>query len=74
MEQIQTGAKIDPELGPLLEKIVYEWPDSSIHLQKDLKKYWSLRDHLSIGDGPILKCGAIMIPKSMREEIFIKNT
>ena len=61
MKQIKTETKTDPELGPLLKQIAHGWPDSPTQLQKGLKKYWYMRDHLSIDDGPILKGSAIMI-------------
>ena len=63
-------SKTGPGLGPLLEQVVHGWPDKSTQLQKWLRKYWSMRDHLSIDDGLILKGSAIMIPMSMIEEIL----
>ncbi|GFO45201.1 transposon ty3-i Gag-Pol polyprotein [Plakobranchus ocellatus] len=72
IEQIKTEAKKDPELGTLLEQIIHGWPDNSNQVQKGLRRYWSIKDYLSVDDGLVLKGAAIVIPKTMREEILAR--
>ncbi|GFO37708.1 retrovirus-related pol polyprotein from transposon 297-like protein [Plakobranchus ocellatus] len=72
IEQIKTETKKDPELGPLLEQIIHGWPDNSNQVQKGLRRYWSIKDYLSVDDGLVLKGAAIVIPKTMREEILAR--
>ncbi|GFO29369.1 transposon ty3-i Gag-Pol polyprotein [Plakobranchus ocellatus] len=72
IEQIKTERKKDPELGPLLEQIIHGWPDNSNQVQKGLRRYWSIKDYLSVDDGLVLKGIAIVIPKTMRAEILAR--
>ncbi|RUS85701.1 hypothetical protein EGW08_006577 [Elysia chlorotica] len=72
LHEIRTETGKDPELGPLLEQIIHGWPEEVKKLRKNLRKYWSIRDHLTVEDGIILKTTAIMIPTTMQTEILKK--
>ncbi|GFS02634.1 hypothetical protein ElyMa_006449800 [Elysia marginata] len=67
IEEIKSETKKDAELGPLLKQIIHGWPENSNQVKKGLRKYWSIKDCLSVEDGLILRGPAIMIPKSMKE-------
>ena len=41
----------DPELQRLIHVIEHSWPEKD-NLESDLKKYFSLRDTLSVESGP----------------------
>ena len=70
LAELQTETKDDDELSCLTHLIKNGWPDTPKALQKQLRKYWSMKDSLSYDDGLILFGEAIVIPTSMKQNIL----
>ncbi|GFO03929.1 transposon ty3-i Gag-Pol polyprotein [Plakobranchus ocellatus] len=62
---LQEATANDTELVCLRSQIMKGWPDSAKEVPQTVRKYWSMRDFLSVEDGLIIKNTAIIIPKSM---------
>ncbi|GFN96970.1 transposon ty3-i Gag-Pol polyprotein [Plakobranchus ocellatus] len=62
----------DTELACLKSQIIVGWPDEAKEVPQAIKKYWSMRDYLSVENGLILKNSSIVIPESMQNLILEK--
>ena len=69
---LQEETAKDTTLNCLKSQIIQGWPEKVQDLPQAIKKYWTVRDYLSIEDGLILKNTAIIIPKSMQDYILLK--
>ncbi|GFO11164.1 polyprotein [Plakobranchus ocellatus] len=69
---LQEATANDTELVCLRSQIMKGWPDSVKEVPHTVRKYWSMRDFLSVEDGLIIKNTAIIIPKSMISLILEK--
>ncbi|GFR60177.1 retrovirus-related Pol polyprotein from transposon 297-like Protein [Elysia marginata] len=67
---LQDATAKDSELTCLKSQIIKGWPDNTKEVPQAVRKYWSMRDFLSIEDGLIIKNTAIIIPKSMKDFIL----
>ena len=68
--EIQQASSINKHLQQLKGIIITGWLDSRDKLHVDLQQYWSYRDELAIIDGIIFKGKCIIIPNSLKEQVF----
>ena len=57
-------------MNALMETIIQGWPDSIKDLPTDVRVFWSFRDELAVEDGIIFKGKQVLIPESLRADIF----
>lgn len=69
--EIREASKNDSVLQSLIEVIVNGWPKKD-EINPNLMPYFSFRDTLSHEHGIILKGEAVLIPKSLRENIKMR--
>ena len=62
----------DEELTFLMKYILQGFPERQRDVHRDIRKFWSYRDELSIEDGLILKGKQVVIPKSLQDD-YLKN-
>lgn len=60
----------DPELSILQSIILTGWPEQAQELPKAVRHFWSMKDHLSLENGTVIKGTRIMIPSQMQKEIL----
>ena len=64
--RIRLATKTDDDLAILKHIIQHRWSKTI----KEVQKYWTFREKLTIEDGLILKGTRIIIPEKMREDIL----
>ena len=70
LETLLKAAKEDPEYQQLRKFILEGFPSHRSQLSDSCKRYWSVRDHLTIDDNLIV-CGCrLLIPTKLRSEIL----
>ncbi|RDD37251.1 Uncharacterized protein K02A2.6 [Trichoplax sp. H2] len=69
---IATETQKDEELTLLTSVIQSGWPDTIKQCPKRLRKWWTLRDYLTLQDGYKLKHDQVIIPRSLHEDILSK--
>ncbi|KAK3803281.1 hypothetical protein RRG08_021479 [Elysia crispata] len=72
-KSLQEDTAKDPELNCLKSQIIQGWPENAKDVPNIIKKYWSMRDFLSIEDGLIVKNTAIIIPKKLLFNRKVQN-
>ena len=69
---LQEETAKDAELSCLASQIIRGWPEKTKDVPHAIKKYWSMRDFLSIEDGLVVKNTAVVIPESMKKLILTR--
>ena len=67
--EIRAETEKDAELQKLMKVIQDGWPEKN-NMDADLRKYYSIRDTLSVDSNVILKGEAIFIPKTLRKDML----
>ena len=70
MTEIQQASAQDDHLQALKNFIISGWPDMKDELHADLRPYWLYRGELAVIDGIILKGRYIVIPNSLKQQVF----
>ena len=70
LQNIQSATQADDKLTILKHIIHQGWPKTIKEVLKDVQKYWTFHEELTIEDGLILKGTRIIIPDKKREEIL----
>ena len=60
----------DETLQLLSSQVIQGWPDSAKKIVPALKRYWPLRDDISVEDGLILLGRRVIVPESLRGNIL----
>ena len=71
ISEIKDATKNDSVMQKLINVVINGWPRKD-QVDPDLLPYFSFRDTLSHKDGVILKGEAVLIPKSLRENMKIR--
>ena len=69
LQDLQEKAANDPEYQQLRE-ILKGFPDHRQQLPESCRRFWSVREHLSIDDGLIVHGCRLLIPTSMRQKVL----
>ena len=67
--RIREATEIDDEMQTLKETVMNDWPEQKHETPLGIRQYFDFRDTLSYSDGLMLKGEAVIIPKSMRNEM-----
>lgn len=67
-QEIQRETQFDENLGKLKKIIMDGWPDTPKKLDSELKKYFNIRDELSIVEGVVVKSEKIVIPDALQSK------
>ena len=70
LETLLKAAKEDPEYQQLRQFILDGFPSHRSQLPDSCKRYWSVRDHLTIDDNLIVYGCRLLIPTKLRSEIL----
>ena len=70
LQELRQHTDKDPEYQALKETILHGFPNTKAELQASLKKFWSIKDHLSINDDFIVYGCRLFIPTSLRPTIL----
>ena len=71
MEELKEETAKDETLQLLSHKVIQGWPDGGKKIIVPmLKPYWPLRDDISVEDGLILLGSRVIVPESLRGNIF----
>lgn len=62
----------DPILNMVKEIVSNGWPESVKKLPENLRPYWSFREDIAIEAGVLFKGKQVIIPESMRAELYYK--
>lgn len=62
----------DSHLVNLIKIIKDSFPENKTQLEDEFKVYWGYRDELTTTNGLIFKNNRILVPKSLRKEMFAK--
>ena len=70
LQELRQHAEKDQEYQALKETILQGFPNAKANLPIPLKKFWSIKDHLSVEDGFIVHGCRLFIPTSLRPSIL----
>ena len=70
--EIREATQVDDEMQTLKETVMNGWPEQKHETPLGIRQYFDFRDTLSYSDGLMLKGEAVIIPKSMRNEMKIR--
>ena len=66
IQYIQQTTAQDEHLQMLRQYIIAGWPESKVHLHKDIRAYWSFKDDMAVIDGVIMNGRHIIIPEVLK--------
>ena len=70
LNEVRHAAHYDPEYQLLMQVIREGFPESKNNLPETIRKYWPIRDRLTIDDGLVV-CGCrLLIPQQMRKTVL----
>ena len=69
-EAFQQAFINDPEMQALTNLIITGWPEDMKEVAHPLCPYWQHRETLTIEDGLVLQCEALIIPPAGREKVL----
>ena len=72
IEIIKAESQKDLQMCKLKQTILDGWPNSRSDCSKLILEYWNHRDELAVEDDLIFRGHAMLIPKSLREEMVKK--
>ena len=70
LQDLQEKAANDPEYQQLRGIILNGFPDHRQQLPESCRRFWNVREHLSIDDGLIVHGCRLLIPTSMRQQVL----
>ena len=71
LREVREAAAVDPEFQLLVETIQDGFPSNKSEVPESVKRYWPVRDRLSVDDGIVL-CGCrVVIPRSLRKQTLV---
>ena len=70
LQDLQEKAANDPEYQQLREIILNGFPDHRQQLPESCRRFWNVREHLSIDNGLIVHGCRLLIPTSMRQQVL----
>ena len=70
--EIREASEVDDEMQTLKETVMNGWPEQKHETPLGIRQYFDFRDTLSYSDGLMLKGEAVIIPKSIRNEMKIR--
>ena len=70
LQDLRRGAENDEEYQQLLSTILSGFPDHRGQLPDPLRRYWHIREHLSVDDNLIVHGCRLLIPNSMRKQVL----
>ena len=69
--QVRAETRKEPVLSVVLDKVLNGWKEGSISVKEELKQYYLRRDEPSTEGGCILWGNRVVIPKTLRERVFV---
>ena len=72
LTQPQEATKEYETLSGLKATIEKGWPEHNKSPEPSIRQYWGIRDELHVAEHLILKSERVVIPFSMRAEVFKK--
>ena len=69
-EEFKKETKLDAELQAVRTMVTNGWPDTKQQIPTEARPYWSFRDKVATADGLLFKETRLIVPKSMRAEMF----
>ena len=70
LEELHQHAELDGCYQPLRHYIMDGFPDHHAQLPDECRRYWNVRDRLSVDDGMIVYGCRLLIPAAMRREVL----
>ena len=70
LQDLRDHAAQDPEYQQLQQVIFEGFPDHRSQLHDSCRRYWNVREHLSIDDNLIVHGCRLLIPTAMRQQIL----
>ena len=70
LEELQQQAAQDPEYQQLLSVILNGFPDHRQQLPDNCRRFWNVREHLSVDDGLIIYGCRLLIPTILRPKVL----
>ena len=70
MQEFKDETAKDQTLQLLSRQVVQGWPDSVKKVDSVVKRYWSMRDDISVEDGLLLLGSWVIVPESLRGNIL----
>ena len=70
LEEVQQLAAQDPEYQQLLSVILNGFPSHKQQLPDGCRRFWSIREHLSVDDGLIVYGCRLLIPTALRQKVL----
>ncbi|UYV80706.1 K02A2.6-like, partial [Cordylochernes scorpioides] len=67
---IMKATKEDAELQELKETIIQGWPDQKSLVPLSCRRYWNIKDELSIHEDLVLRGTKIIIPESIKKQVL----
>ncbi|PFX14755.1 Retrovirus-related Pol polyprotein from transposon opus [Stylophora pistillata] len=68
--KLRDGTESDPELQQLQKVVMSGWPQTKVETPVETRPYWNYRDEISCYEGLMFKGNRIIVPHSLRPEIF----
>ena len=70
LQELQDNAANDPEYQQLREMILKGFPDHRQQLPESCRRFWNVREHLSIDGGFIVHRCHLLTPTTMRQQVL----
>ncbi|CAL8069840.1 unnamed protein product [Orchesella dallaii] len=70
LSEIWTAQQKDPVLQRVMVCCTEGWPEKCTKMDAELKKYWTVRDEITIQNGLLLRNSRIVIPKKLQDEML----
>ena len=70
LDALRIETNRDPVLSSLRDIVVTGWPEKNSQLPEQLRKFWNVKDFISVDDGILLKGRQVVIPPSLRSDIL----
>ena len=70
--ELRDAGAADPAYKKLINIIEDGFPRNPESLDKDIRQYWGVREHLSVDDGLVLYGSRIVVPASRRSDVLTR--
>ena len=70
LSEIRSKTESDSELCKLKQTVLEGWPDTRNEVPEEIKKYWNIRDEITIAEDILFKAAKVIIPAEMRQEML----
>jgi len=70
LSEVRQATAVDSELRAVIGYTLAGWPKSSKALPENLRRYFTISDHLSVSDGLLLYYDRIYIPRSLQANLL----